>query len=1740
MEQQQIDRPTMKNAKYNVSRGTSVRFFLERCAIVLLSTFIINTLMEACIYLLLFHVHPFFKYIYPYITICIVLNFLCFSIGILFWLDQFLAILLYHIEMWRKGRERAWQDKAHIPLLSYEGDIYEISRDSRENVVELQERLKQGGNLLLLGLPGGGKTVELRAYQRSILKLKYLFALAVGRVQIPVLILLKEYNAFLKSKENGHLMDDQQNSSTPPTEFFMYLCEDMRLLHPYLQHWRKRGRIQFLCDGLNELDRGYQRALCDELIVLTEQCSNRLVMTSRAIDYREQQDFNVLVDMGHARIATILPLSDEQQNVFIKTQIEKGYINKKRELWSRTAQEVIQFIDDRHLRSSECANPLMLLTLMQTINSIDTTKGINTRGQLLREFVTQLIKMRMEQPDWKGSHITGEEIIPYLGEIACTARRMKCRNALPLNITTPIAGKLTYLNQATRLDELVVNMEKIDPSEMAQYPEAVLLPFDQLKKRADLLKFAEDAGLISFSQHGHVLSFRHELIAEYFVAECLKELEEQINQAEIDPHIKLSSLPYGRELLVTEGDWNEPIRIWAGLLDNHLSLAERLGNVGWACLYNNEDYGYNALASGMMCLSVHWMQSSQDLPPSLYGLLNHFVSYEDKRERLASTFARCAQEGNITIYNPLMSVLTQNGTRELLMLLPQTDILKLLFEHLIKIAGIEGSEKEVLSLVSILSGFGRDVVSRALELSGPLLQGSLASIQQKRLRRAAISILGGTKDSRATIPLISYLNEHEEIVDEAVAALQKLGPDITLKTILEELRASSNTDVILRQRSILRVLEEFLATDLTPVQHDDIIKKLLQILSSQDLDIIQNTITMLIREAKPPAVYAQGVIEKLILELSSDHQSVQFLVQILARVGDGATNLLRRYLNKEDRSVSHATIRLRIVEVFEIRPAFAALPDLLELVAVADTALREKIASALCNYNVNDVAPYLVKKVLSGHPQSIALASNRILNKIGHKCVEFIAQHLLDDAPVNRIILLVETIKQMRDERAVPQLIALLRKQTQKESELAIQVIQALSEFSNNNVVQVIFVVFNYWPIDSDVYREASNALSRQTTELNDMLIVLNNNESSDMRVKGVLDAISQMRSFPDNMLLSALSQCSDVQAEYIKQLFLRRKAEEAPFLIEHLCHPDARIEKYVREIVHSMGAETIIDPLLSALPEATTEQRQVIIGYLRHYPDEAILPLVRQLSDEHLGRVASSTLIEFGYLVIDRLGILRSALNEQANDPWLLAQKVLVDIVQRQMVLLPQMLHFLRNLTLPFDLRAYDAILHILSNKLIPDSIHYLLQELNSEYPMVSRGAKDALILIGHRNDVYSENVVYQLAATLRSVATRAVAEDVLGEIREKQMIQIVYPLISDPDKEVAQIACRILSRAGAVALPLVHEDLNSSDPIRRALGEHILVHMDPNAIKATLIQLLANQDREKAEQGLVILLRRVYADEAKLDNQYKMIPVLLEYIQSQEHDRTTLPVLMFLLLQPDRRTLLDSLDVVLSQHSQPQQWLMPLFLLLAMEGSNAKTILARLIKRDDIPHPFHKELVGILSMLEANSIVVNLATSIGQYTQSSNRTYAKQLDLARHALGGLLVGEHWDAKKLQELKNGKLNGSIQHELFSILLGEPYAPRVEQLRKDLEHEKQRYQKALNDYQTKLSQLDQEKSLAQERLQEKEQAWEATQANLNALQARNNSLIQTHGRDTEEINRLKARNDRLANTLSIHRIQIPS
>ena len=357
--------------------------------------------------------------------------------------------------------------------------------------------------LLVLGVPGAGKTMALRAYQ--YLTSEQAFKLAMTSGKVPIYVPMKNYSLYLKQQQADTLLiDDENHYQTLSPSLISYLVQSdlpgMRYLHAYIIALFKQGRLLLLCDGLNEVDSDYLAQVSTELAAIMRTSHNRLVITCREVDYREQADFVELVEDGRATRVVVYPLQLDQVYAFVER-----YVEQQSGQWQHTAGQIMAVIDRSRLRY-HCTNPMMLFTLMGIIDKIGVEYGkqIDTRGLLLRESVSQLLAQEIDK--WDGTAPAEQDVVRFLSEVACAARWAQDRNAIQL--LAPARGGVTAHREAGDFEVIRVELTSWLHEHPAQGPfvvesEPVAGSYGDI---APLLHFAQSAGVIDISSDG-VLSF---------------------------------------------------------------------------------------------------------------------------------------------------------------------------------------------------------------------------------------------------------------------------------------------------------------------------------------------------------------------------------------------------------------------------------------------------------------------------------------------------------------------------------------------------------------------------------------------------------------------------------------------------------------------------------------------------------------------------------------------------------------------------------------------------------------------------------------------------------------------------------------------------------------------------------------------------------------------------------------------------------------------------------------------------------------------------------------------------------------------------------------------------------------------------------------------------------------------------------------------------------------------------------
>lgn len=1688
MTQQQLAQSNGHTVRRDVTRRT----ILFYCILLGIGITLVLVLLEACVLLLLNPAHLLgttgnrFSALFalpihiPLLLVGIVIELLAVLVLIVLAAKPF-SLLLYVRTVHRTQEEhhtlytpltaltniRKTEDtfSQHTPA------IEPASTSLQEKQVSINDLAEQDAHQMILGVPGAGKTTMLHVYQYT--KSQRPLRMVLRKQKLPVYIPMKNYSLFLKKRQGvptGMLTLTPEATEVAQATLLDFLSETdlpgMPYLRPYLYQLAQQGRLLLLCDGLNEVDSNYLTQIDQELVHFMRDTHNRVVMTCREVDYNEQDDFRQLVEDGQASRSVIYPLQPEQVHEFVER-----YVERQDKHWQHTAGQIMQVIDRSRLRY-HCTNPMMLFTLMEIIDKIGVERGkqIDTRGRLLREWVKQGILREQQQPKWSKNAPAEQEIIRFLSEVACAARWANDRNAIQLRISAPISvsGEAGYA--AIHFDELADELQVWLDEHPALSPfvgdddhEPLYEPYSDL---AQLLQFALSANLIDVSSGG-VLSFRHELIAEYFVAEYFVASANKQG---------LSAALIREELLDNVGRWSEPVAIWAGLLDTPLVLAERFGVLG----SKHPAYVLQALALSLVCVGVLWtppqaeVQRSVTLPSHVAESLAIAVRNKAAREELASIFTRCAEEGGQEVYRSLLPLIMVEGVDELLTLLDKNIVPELLFTYLQETADNVAYETQVKRLTQVLGRFGTVVVDRAVQLSQPAPERSI------RLRAAVINVLGSTKEPRAVEPLIARMSDADmHIVGRAASALAHLGPELTLAPVLRELENRSSP--IRVHRAALFILKHFLEEQdvrhhLTFLQYQNVLDKVVPVLTSNyqaEPEVQQLAREILVHQGRTAATdgqenRAEKVIEMLARYLSSQNEVVvRNVILALQEIGTLATPRLLDMLKTPTE-----TLTIRIIDILNVTHDLRALPYLLHLVSNPAPQMQQQVAQVLQTYAPESV-PGLIDIVLTIPDELIAERAAHILGDIGEPSVEPIMAAFTRIVP-ERTRLLVQVLERIRDPQSIPALITLLQS-SQLESLLTIATIRALSEFPEKRVVPPLLrVISEVNP--AQVYEEAIDALSLLGEVALDALFTGLNGYEETPTLQRIRRAILGMKPFPGEWLINALVSSSDAQAQHILYMFKLHGADAAQVLVRHLLHSDERVRGYIQNALNAMPGAIVVPALLEVLNQSLA-LRKAASALLLRYPDAAISPLVELLGEHERGEAAATILPQFGPRV---LRPLVSGLNDQRSAARERAQHIIVSLVQQSTDEHASLLEIVHLFNPAPPTQARDALIAVLTNELAGSSVPALLEGLEDAH--LINNASDALVILS-RKATHHNLVIGSLLQALYIEERRGGAETALIKIGAS-VVPVVGDLIDDPHPFVATSARRILRDIGVPALPFIWKAYSdTSDSTRREAALEVFHGMRTEVIKDELIELLTSDTQTDIAMAISLLLDRIQDESTQHYADRVMVPELLEYVQTHNDEEINLRVISLLLLLGER-TLIDPLLQTLDEYPQHRRQLAYVFLLLGEEAQNA---LLEMFKDAETSPELRSEVAALLAMMSAPDAITEYAQHVSNYGVATTRTsvlFPEQLAVALHALGGLLASGQWNVRRLQELRDASKEGSAAHELFNVLLGWRYEPQLAKLQNDLETERNTHKKEMLVLTAKIMQSERRASSLESELEE--------------------------------------------------------
>ncbi|TMC23210.1 MAG: hypothetical protein E6J34_03465, partial [Chloroflexi bacterium] len=918
-------------------------------------------------------------------------------------------------------------------------------------------------------------------------------------------------------------------------------------------------------------------------------------------------------------------------------------------------------------------------------------------------------------------------------------------------------------------------------------------------------------------------------------------------------------------------------------------------------------------------------------------------------------------------------------------------------------------------------------------------------------------------------------------VERAMHALLRLGAEVALARILRELedRTARPARAQVHQAALMILgyfcAEKDLRRQLTMAQYTRVLEAVVPVLTAnyQHEPEVQQLARQLLVKLACDAEGAgardnrwEKVIDMLLRYLPSQNEvTVRNVILAFQEIGTIATTRLLEQCNQPSDAM-----RARIVEILRVTHDPRSLPILLRLLADPALAVRQQVDDALRAYMPESI-PGLINVVLESPGDDVADHAAQILTSMGAVVVEPITQVVFQIVP-GRTRLLVGVLAQVRDVQAVPTLITLLQA-SHSELLLTIAVIRALAQFADSRgVPPLLDMLEGTQPL---VYEEVINALSQLgMVALYELIAALDVQQTTAVTQR-VQRALLGMVPFPGEALVAALEQSSNSQAQHIMVVMQMQGAEAAHVLARHLLHQDARVRNYIYQALADMPGSVAVPALLEMLDQPAVQSP--LSSLLLKHPGTAISSLVELLREPERGDVAAEILPLFGTAV---LVPLLSGVNDPGSRARERAQRILVILVRQS----KDEQQIVREIVQLFNLAppagAYEMLLSVLSNELADVSMPVLLEGLEDAHLLAD--VAEVFLRLAQRETLRTA-VLEQLLQALLVDERRRGAANALVKIGP-YAVEPVGELITEQNAPLAKIAREILREIGKDALGFIwkaHSD--TSNPSRRAIALEIFHSMRTEIVKDKLIASLDSQQPDDVAMAVALLLERIRHEATHHYADREMIPLLIEYMQTHKKDATNLRILALLLLVGEQ-AIIDHLVQALSEYPRHRKQLVYVFLLL---GNSAQDLLLNVFNDPDTKVEVRAELATVLGMIDAPEAVADYAQNISAYgigTTHGLALFPDQLAIALRALGGLLASSYWNMQKLQALREASLAGTPAHELFSVLLGWRYEPQIEQLRNELQSERDTRRKELIVMTARLAAEQQEKSRLESELEE--------------------------------------------------------
>ena len=257
-------------------------------------------------------------------------------------------------------------------------------------------------------------------------------------------------------------------------------------------------------------------------------------------------------------------------------------------------------------------------------------------------------------------------------------------------------------------------------------------------------------------------------------------------------------------------------------------------------------------------------------------------------------------------------------------------------------------------------------------------------------------------------------------------------------------------------------------------------------------------------------------------------------------------------------------------------------------------------------------------------------------------------------------------------------------------------------------------------------------------------------------------------------------------------------------------------------------------------------------------------------------------------------------------------------------------------------------------------------------------------------------------------------------------------------------------------------------------------------------------------------------------------MLTALLQHVQTNGRKSTNLRVIALLLLQR-KDVLINHLFPVLYDTNH-QEWLTQVFLLLGIEGNEAKEALAWILNKPEAnaPHLLRREVAGVMGMMGLEEGVEHYAKAISsngifpntadRRTIPLDRERLEKLEISLRALGGLLAGGKWNVDTLQSLLQHSPEGSTERDLYSVLLGKQYSSYIKDLDKKLQVQQEKYE---SEMQAQQKSYESEKQELQKKINTLTRNLQIQKHHSDTLEQSNREVTQQRDQLTRQIEQLR-------------------